>query len=336
MWLLVWMRKRRDAATTTPPGTSGTATCASTTTPCRAGGCGCSSSVIFSIGYLVLYPGMGNVQGHARLDAAEAVGRDAGRAGEEGAGHARAVCRQAYRRAVARSGRTEVGRNLFANNCSTCHGSDGGGAAGFPNSPTGTGSGAATPRPSYHDPRRPHRCDARGKTCSGKRVSTNVVAHVLSLSGRAGRNRRRCRGQGRNSSCSARPATARTASGQTALGAPNLTDKIWLHGGSQETIRRVIAQGRNNAMPAHGDRLGDERVKLLTAYVMSLGESDVAGSGTLKLDADADETAQQELGRGRVFFTVVPGAASSRVGGDDAVLRVRRPGAVRRRREPNR
>ena len=66
--------------------------------------------------------------------------------------------------------------------------------------------------------------------------------------------------------------------GQTALGAPNLTDKIWLHGGSPETIRRVIAQGVNNAMPAQGERLGDERVRLLSAYVLSLGDARVAQS----------------------------------------------------------
>ncbi|MEZ5458223.1 MAG: c-type cytochrome [Steroidobacteraceae bacterium] len=67
--------------------------------------------------------------------------------------------------------------------------------------------------------------------------------------------------------------------GNTALGAPNLTDKTWLHGGSPEAIRRIIANGVNNMMPAQGERLGEQRVRLLAAYVMSLGQGDAAASG---------------------------------------------------------
>jgi cytochrome c oxidase cbb3-type subunit 3 len=58
--------------------------------------------------------------------------------------------------------------------------------------------------------------------------------------------------------------------GNPVIGAPNLTDDIWLHGGSIDDIRDTIAHGRVNHMPAHLERLGETRVKLLAAYVYSL------------------------------------------------------------------
>jgi cytochrome c oxidase cbb3-type subunit 3 len=67
--------------------------------------------------------------------------------------------------------------------------------------------------------------------------------------------------------------------GNKDLGAPNLTDKIWLNGGSYEAVRLTVDKGRQGIMPAHGERLGDARVRLLAAYVLSLGEPRVAQSG---------------------------------------------------------
>jgi cytochrome c oxidase cbb3-type subunit III len=61
--------------------------------------------------------------------------------------------------------------------------------------------------------------------------------------------------------------------GNQALGAPNLTDNIWLHGGSVDEIRETVAKGRTNAMPAHLQRLGDTKVRLLAAYVLSLSRT---------------------------------------------------------------
>jgi len=60
--------------------------------------------------------------------------------------------------------------------------------------------------------------------------------------------------------------------GNVAIGAPNLTDQIWLYGGSVDAVRASIAKGRQGQMPAQGERLGAERVRLLAAYVLSLGD----------------------------------------------------------------
>ena len=61
--------------------------------------------------------------------------------------------------------------------------------------------------------------------------------------------------------------------GNQALGAPNLTDTIWLYGGSKATIEETLRKGRNGAMPAWGESLGKEKVHLLAAYVWSLSHS---------------------------------------------------------------
>ena len=54
------------------------------------------------------------------------------------------------------------------------------------------------------------------------------------------------------------------------MGAPNLTDGIWLHGGALASVRESIEKGRNGVMPEHAGRLGETRVKLLAAYALSL------------------------------------------------------------------
>ena len=63
-----------------------------------------------------------------------------------------------------------------------------------------------------------------------------------------------------------------TGTGNPMLGAPNLTDDTWLYGSSRETIRETIEKGRQGQMPSHGDLLGEDRTKILAAYVYSLSQ----------------------------------------------------------------
>ena len=58
--------------------------------------------------------------------------------------------------------------------------------------------------------------------------------------------------------------------GNPVLGAPNLTDDVWLYGGTVEDVRYTLANGRNGQMPAHGELLGENRARILAAYVRSL------------------------------------------------------------------
>ena len=64
--------------------------------------------------------------------------------------------------------------------------------------------------------------------------------------------------------------------GTQALGAPNLTDQVWLYGSSEAALIETISRGRNNKMPAHRDLLGEPRVHVLAAYVYGLSHGDNA------------------------------------------------------------
>ena len=96
-----------------------------------------------------------------------------------------------------------------------------------------------------------------------------VVHHVLSLAGRTHDGLRAQRGK-------AKFATACVAchgadgKGNQQIGAPNLTDDVWLHGGTEAAITETIVKGRMNQMPAHKDFLDAGKIHLLTAYVLGL------------------------------------------------------------------
>jgi cytochrome c oxidase cbb3-type subunit 3 len=64
------------------------------------------------------------------------------------------------------------------------------------------------------------------------------------------------------------------ATGNQMLGAANLTDDNWLYGSSAEAVRHTIVNGRNGVMPPHGELLGENRTKILAAYVYSLGSGE--------------------------------------------------------------
>ncbi len=165
-----------------------------------------------------------------------------------------------------------LGRNLFLNNCATCHGSDARGAIGFPNltdnawlsdsSPAGIQNTIANGRIGV--------MPALGAAL-GDQGADSVVAYVRSLSGdqrdaglvETGK-------QQYNLYCMA--CHGADGTGMQALGAPNLTDDIWLHGGSDEVIRDVIVNGRTNQMPAQKDILTEDRIRTVVAYVLSLNE----------------------------------------------------------------
>ena len=282
MWLLWWMRKRRDEATTTTDTTGhvwdGDLREYNNPLP-RWWLWLFVLSVIFSIGYLILYPGMGNNQGTLGWTQQKQWAEMQAEQEKK----AQAMLAQFAGRPIEDLSRDpaalKVGRNLFANNCSTCHGSDGGGATGFPNLTDRDwlwGGDAESIRTTIHEGR--IGAMPGWEAVLGAAGVENVLAHVLSLSGRQAESGDAAEGQAQfELLCAA--CHGADGRGQTALGAPNLTDKTWLHGGSAESIRRIIAQGVNNAMPSQGERLGDERVRLLAAYVMSLGDARVAQSG---------------------------------------------------------
>lgn len=230
-------------------------------------------TVAFGGVYLALYPGLGSYEG--RLAWSSRAEHDA---------QARANAERIERTLAPFSTRPvaeldadpkalAIGRNLFLNNCATCHGSDGGGATGFPNLTDQDWLWGGDP-------------DTVVATISNGRTGVmppwggplgdagvdDVLSYVLGLQGRkAGTGDARTGGEKFAMFCAA--CHGADARGNPALGAPNLTDAVWLHGGSLAAVRISIRDGRGGAMPAHAARLGETRIKLLAAYVLSLSTS---------------------------------------------------------------
>ena len=169
----------------------------------------------------------------------------------------------------------EIGQRLFSQNCAQCHGSDARGATGFPNltdkdwlyggSPDkikGTllyGSVAAL---------------TSWSAARGEQGVKEMTAHVLSLSGRTVNQKDAAAGAAKFAMCAA----CHGADGKGSVahnlpfGAPNLTDNIWLYGGSQRAVEETLNHGRAGVMPAWKDILGEDKIHLLTAYVYSLSQ----------------------------------------------------------------
>ena len=167
----------------------------------------------------------------------------------------------------------KLGKSLYASYCTTCHGSDARGATGYPNLTDSDwlwGSSEAAITSTLKNGRNGV-MPAFAPALGGEQGVDNMIKYVQSLSGLVAADA---------ASESAKPmfvalcSACHTAegTGNQAVGAPNLTDDIWLYGSSADAIRTGLEQGRNNLMPAHGDLLGENRTKILAAYVYSLSQ----------------------------------------------------------------
>ena len=237
-------------------------------------------SVVLAIGYVFLYPALGNSKGV--LDWSQVRQFDEMQQEQE---------RRSQAMLARFSGRSSlglvqdpaalaVGRNLFANNCAACHGSDGGGASGFPSLTDASWQWGGTPE-AIETSISQGRMGIMTPWAEflGDKGVQDTVAYVLSLSGRRSAAGDAAAGKAHfDMVCVA--CHGADAKGNVDVGAPDLSDRIWLYGGSASAIRETIAKGRQGNMPAHGDRFGDTRVKLLAAYVMSMGASRAAKPGT--------------------------------------------------------
>ena len=229
-------------------------------------------TVAFGGIYLALYPGLGSNAGtlgwSSRAEHDAEARANAARVERTLAAFADRPVAELMRDPAALG----VGRNLFLNNCAACHGSDGGGAPGFPNLTDADWLWGG-------DPDTVVATIANGRTgmmppwgeALGPRDVDNLLTYVFSLQGRATHAGGDAKAGAAKFAEMCAACHGVDARGNQALGGPNLTDQVWLHGGAPATVRETIEKGRMGAMPAHATRLGDTRVKLLAAYVLSLG-----------------------------------------------------------------
>ncbi len=230
-------------------------------------------TIVFALVYLALYPGLGNFSGFlgwTQIGQYDEAMASAAVAQEPVFARFREMDGNAL---MADAEAREIGGRLFGNNCAMCHGSDGRGAKGFPNLADNDwlwGDSYDTVLSSISKGRigaMPPMGAALGE--DGVR---EVVAHVQQLSGQKADPEMAAAGQARfQMVCMA--CHGMDGTGNQALGAPNLTDEIWLYGGNPADIEATIVSGRNGNMPVHENLLNEDRRRLLAAYVKGLSGS---------------------------------------------------------------
>jgi len=114
---------------------------------------------------------------------------------------------------------------------------------------------------------------ALGAALGGDEAIDNMVTYVRSLSGLVEADEEaQAMQQKFVALCSA--CHGADGKGNQMLGAANLTDDVWLYGSSADAIRHTLVNGRNGVMPPHGELLGENRTKILAAYVYQLAEGE--------------------------------------------------------------
>ena len=227
-----------------------------------------AASLIAGLGYLALYPGLGAFAGALGWTSADELARqqDANRRLE--APLLERVRGKPVETIAADPEALRVGQVLFIENCAACHGRDARGnrALGAPDLTSrawrygGDGKSILTSIMEGRTGTMP----PFGGSMSDTEIR-DLANHVLSLSGRTHDSLRAHFGRPRFSACAA--CHGPEGKGNPALGAPNLTDNVWLYGGGIEDIVETIRRGRNGVMPAFRTRLGEENASLVAAWV---------------------------------------------------------------------
>ena len=229
-------------------------------------------TVVFSGVYLAFYPGLGTNPG--------SLGWTSVKQHDDEVAKARAAMAPVYAKYTAMSAADlakdpkamAIGERLFANNCAQCHGADARGSKGFPNLTDADWLYGGAPEKiveTINGGRQGNMPPMAAAVGSAEDVK-NVANYVLSLSGSPHNAVAAELGKAKFAVCAA--CHGPDGKGNQALGAPNLTDKIWLHGWGEQAIVNIVTQGKVNVMPAQKERLAPEQIHVLGAYVWSLSQ----------------------------------------------------------------
>jgi len=227
-------------------------------------------TIIFSLVYLVIYPGLGNFQGTLGWSSQGQYDEEVGESDKKYGPIFAAFAAKSIPDLAKDADALKAGERLFSSYCSQCHGSDAKGTTSYPNLSDNDWLWGGSPEqikatimngrngvmPAWGAP-------------LGEQGVENVANYVQSLSGRKVDSASAEAGKSQfEVMCAA--CHGMDGTGNQALGAPNLTDDIWLHGASPGRIKKTIADGKNGVMPAHNKFLGDDKSHLLAAYIYSL------------------------------------------------------------------
>jgi cytochrome c oxidase cbb3-type subunit 3 len=242
-------------------------------------------SIVFAFGYIIFYPAIplansatpGTLGWSSRGDLAKEMAADTARRAPIFKAIATTPIEQLPANPALLAQAVEGGRAAFKVHCVQCHGAGAAGGAGYPNLndddwlwggdlqaiETTLIHGIRNPD---HDETRASQMPAFAEILSRSQI-TQVIAHVRSLSGLGKPNAAGAAIFAEN--CAA--CHGDNGKGNRELGAPNLADNIWLYGSDDKALRHTISYARNGVMPRWNNRLDAVTIRMLAAYVHSLG-----------------------------------------------------------------
>jgi cytochrome c oxidase cbb3-type subunit 3 len=228
-------------------------------------------SIVFTVVYLVLYPGFGSFPGVLGWTQTGQYEEQVEATRERYASVYAAFTDIPLAELASNPDAVRLGRNTFMNNCASCHGSDGRGAKGFPNLADGEWLHGGAPEVIYTTV-------ANGRTgvmapmgaVVGDAGADQIIDYLLAAEDDT--SEAVALGQQKFMTSGCIGCHGLDASGNQALGAPNLRDSNYLHGGSRADLKESIMNGRVNQMPAQLELIGEDRARLVTAYVLSLSQ----------------------------------------------------------------
>ena len=227
-------------------------------------------TIVFGLGYLIAFPGLGAFQGALQWSSSGQLQRDVARADAQ-YGPLFAKYADMPIAAVAKDTQAlKMGQRLFASNCAQCHGADARGSFGFPNLADNDWLYGGAPE-------QIETTIAHGRSGAmpaweaalGNQGVVEVSHHLIALGGRDANTKLAAEGA-KKFAMYCVGCHGADGKGNQQIGAPNLSDDVWLYGGSPLMIQQTVRNGRSNTMPPWLERLGRERVHLLAAYVYSL------------------------------------------------------------------
>ena len=227
-------------------------------------------SIVFSLLYLVAYPGLGSYPGELSWSTRAEHAAEMEQANRELAPLYAQFTAKKTEELAGDTSAMAIGERLFMNNCAQCHGSDARGSKGFPNlTDTDWLYGGTPDRIAETITRGRHgQMPPMAAAVGGADDVKNVANYVLSLSNGPHDSLRAQLGKTKFTACAA--CHGMDGKGNQALGAPNLADDTWLHGWGEQAIVAIVNQGKISDMPAQAGRLTEAQIHVLGAYVWGL------------------------------------------------------------------
>jgi cytochrome c oxidase cbb3-type subunit 3 len=227
-------------------------------------------TIVFGIGYLIIYPGFGHFSGVLGWTGVGQYEKAVDKANKEHGPMYQRLAATEIPELAQDEQAMRMARRLFNDSCAQCHGSDARGGRGYPNLTdkfwqwggepaqikATIDGGRQAAMPSW-------------QAALGDQGVAETSEYVLQLSGRNAEPTMAKAGEKHfQTYCVA--CHGAEGGGNPMLGAPALNDSNWLYGGTRGAIRATLREGRNGIMPAQHDLLYPEKVHLLAAYVYSL------------------------------------------------------------------